>query len=42
MARILGLEQKQAPRHLRWFYRAMRKMFGKELTPAKLQIACPA
>ena len=25
MARISGLERKQAPWHLRWFYRVMRK-----------------
>jgi hypothetical protein len=41
MARIAGLERKHAPWHLRWFYRAMRKMFGKELTPAKLQMRLP-
>jgi hypothetical protein len=41
MARISGLEQKQAPWHLRWFYRTMRKMFGKELTPVKLQMRVP-
>ena len=38
MARIAGLEKKQAPWHLRWFYTAMRKMFGKDLTPVKLQM----
>ena len=41
MARIYGLERKQAPWHLRWFYGAMRKMFGKDLTPAKLQMRVP-
>jgi hypothetical protein len=41
MARILGLEKKQAPWHLRWFYGVMRKMFGKDLTPAKLQMRTP-
>jgi hypothetical protein len=41
MARISGLERKQAPWHLRWFYGAMRKMFGKDLTPAKLQMRVP-
>jgi alkylhydroperoxidase family enzyme len=41
MARISGLEQKQAPWHLRWFYGVMRKMFGKDLTPAKLQMRVP-
>jgi hypothetical protein len=29
MTRISGLEKKQAPWHLRWFYSAMRKMFGR-------------
>ena len=38
MARISGLERKQAPWHLRWFYGAMRKMFGKDLTPAMMQM----
>lgn len=41
MARIRGLEKKQAPWHLRWFYTVMRKMFGKDLTPAKLQMRVP-
>jgi hypothetical protein len=41
MARIRGLEKKEAPWHLRWFYGAMRKMFGKDLTPAKLQMRLP-
>ena len=41
MARISGLEKKQAPWHLRWFYGAMRKMFGKDLTPAKVQMRLP-
>lgn len=41
MARITPLEQKDAPWHLRWFYRVMRKMFGKELTPAKAQMRLP-
>lgn len=41
MARIPGLEKKQAPWHLRWFYRVMRKMFGRDLTPAKLQMRLP-
>jgi hypothetical protein len=35
MARIRGLEKRQAPWHLRWFYGAMRKMFGKDLTPGQ-------
>ena len=41
MARISGLEKHQAPWHLRWFYGAMRKMFGKDLTPAKIQMRLP-
>lgn len=41
MPRILGLEKKQAPWHLRWIYRIMRKMFGKDLTPAKIQMKRP-
>ena len=38
MARISGLEKKQAPWHLRWLYGVMRKTFGKDLTPVKLQM----
>jgi hypothetical protein len=41
MPRIAVLEKDQAPWHLRWFYRAMRKMFGKDLTPAKMQMRVP-
>ncbi len=41
MARISGLEKNQAPWHLRWFYGVMRKMFGKDLTPAKLHMRVP-
>jgi hypothetical protein len=41
MARISGLEKSEAPWHLRWFYTTMRKMFGKDLTPAKLQMRVP-
>ncbi len=41
MARISGLEKKQAPWHLRWFYGVMRRMFGKDLTPVKLQMRVP-
>jgi alkylhydroperoxidase family enzyme len=33
--------EEQAPWHLRWFYGAMRKMFGKDLTPAKVQMRLP-
>ena len=41
MARIQGLEKKQAPLSLRWFYSVMRRMFGKDLTPAKIQMEYP-
>lgn len=41
MARVAGLEKNRAPWHLRWFYGAMRKMFGKDLTPAKIQMRLP-
>jgi hypothetical protein len=41
MARITGLEKKQAPWHLRWFYSAMEKMFGKMITPAKFHMRVP-
>ena len=41
MARIAGLEKNQAPWHLRWFYTVMRRMFGKDLTPAKIQMRRP-
>jgi hypothetical protein len=41
MARIAGLEKEQAPWHLRWFYGVMRKMFDKDLTPAKVQMRLP-
>ena len=41
MARIPGLEKKQAPWHLRWFHGVMHKMFRKDLTPAKIQMRLP-
>jgi len=41
MARLSGLEKKQAPWHLRWFYSVMRRMFGRDLTPAKQQMRLP-
>jgi hypothetical protein len=41
MARISGLERKQAPWHLRWFYTATRRLFGKDLTPAKIHMRVP-
>ena len=42
MARISGLEKGQAPWRLRWFYSVMRKMFGKDFTPAKIQMRLPS
>jgi hypothetical protein len=41
MARVSELEKKDAPWHLRWFYGVMRKMFGKDFTPAKIQMRLP-
>ncbi len=41
MNRIVGLEKRQAPWHLRWYYGMMRRMFGKDLTPAKMQMRRP-
>jgi hypothetical protein len=41
MPRISGLEKNHAPWHLRWFYGVMRRMFGKDLTPAKIQMRRP-
>ena len=41
MARISGLEKQDAPWHLRWLYGVMRKMFGKDFTPAKIQMRLP-
>ncbi len=41
MARVSGLGKNDAPWHLRWFYRTMRKMFGKDLTPVKIQMRLP-
>lgn len=41
MARMEPIERKQAPWHLRWFYGTMRKMLGKELSPAKIQMRVP-
>jgi hypothetical protein len=42
MARVSGLEKEQALWHLRWFYGMMRKMFGKDFTPAKIQMRLPS
>lgn len=41
MPRVLGLDKAGAPWHLRWFYGVMRKMFGKDLTPATIQMRVP-
>ena len=41
MARITGLNRKQAPWHLRWFYRVMQKMFARDLTPVTIQMRLP-
>lgn len=41
MARVKGLTRKEAPWHLRWFYRVMEKMFGKPLTPVTIQMRVP-
>ena len=41
MVRMSTIERKQAPWHLRWFYAATRRMFGKELTPVKIQARVP-
>jgi len=38
---MVGLERSQSPWHLRWFYGVTRKMFGKDLTPAKMQMRLP-
>ena len=36
MSCFQGLEKNQAPWQLRWFCRLMRKMVGKDLTPAEI------
>lgn len=41
MPRMEGLAKNQAPWHLRWFYGVMRKMFGRDLTPATIQMRVP-
>ena len=41
MTRFAPIERENAPWHLRWFYRVLRRMFGKELTPVKLQARVP-
>jgi hypothetical protein len=40
--RMVGLERSEAPWHLRWFYGVARKMFGRDLTPVKIQMRYPA
>ncbi len=42
MPRIMGLERKQAPLSVRWAYNYLKKKFGKELTPVKVQARVPA
>ena len=41
MARLTPIEKRQAPWHLRWVYTVMRRTFGKDLTPAKMQMRLP-
>jgi hypothetical protein len=41
LARLTGVEKSHAPWHLRWFYGVMRRMFGKDLTPVKIQMRVP-
>jgi len=41
LPRMNGLERREAPWHLRWFYSVMRKVFDKDLTPAKIQMRLP-
>ena len=41
MPRMEGLAKNHAPWHLRWFYGVMRKMFGRDLTPATIQMRVP-
>ena len=35
------VREERGPWHLRWFYGVMRKMFRKDLTPAKIQMRLP-
>jgi hypothetical protein len=42
MSRIQGLEKKQAPWHLKWFYSVSKKFLGKEITPAKIKAKVPS
>ena len=41
MARISGLERKQAPLHCGGSTERCARMFGKDLTPAKVQMRVP-
>ncbi len=41
MARVSGLERRQAPWHLRWYYGVMRKNFNRDLTPTTIQMRVP-
>jgi hypothetical protein len=41
MARIRGLEKSEAPLLARPFYFLLRRMFGKDLTPYKIQARRP-
>lgn len=41
MARIAGIEAKQAPFFVRQVMKKMRKMLGKDLTPVKIQARVP-
>ena len=41
MARLEAIGVKQAPWHLRWFYRATRKMLGKPITAATIYMRVP-
>jgi hypothetical protein len=41
MARIQGLDPKQAPFFVRMVMKKMRKMLGKDLTPTKIKARVP-
>jgi hypothetical protein len=41
MARITGIEAKQAPFFVRRMMKKMRKMLGKDLTPVKIKARVP-
>jgi hypothetical protein len=41
MARIAGIEAKQAPFFIRQVMKKMRKMLGKDLTPVKIAARVP-